>query len=131
MKSMPRKILPQEEIKDLGDRLRLLRKSKGWTQADLAQHAGIERSMVGNYELGLHYPPIPTLIKLASALEITVDRLLGLEENKAADIQDRRLHQLFLEVDQADFATQGLIKQVVESLLLTNRRPQPKTGTKG
>jgi hypothetical protein len=87
--------------------------------------------MVCNYELGLHLPPLSTLVKLARALEVSTDRLLGIEENGPRDIQDRRLFQLFQQVDQADFTTQGLVKQVVERLLIAARPPDLKTGTNG
>jgi transcriptional regulator with XRE-family HTH domain len=131
MSLMPRKPIPEKDVQEFGERLRQLRKGKGWTQLQLARNAGIERSMVCNYEIGVNYPPIPTLGKLARALEVSVDRLLGLEESTDQEIQDRRLYQLFLEVDRVDFATQGLIKQVVESLLMTSRQVQARTGTKG
>jgi transcriptional regulator with XRE-family HTH domain len=129
MRVMTRKALSEKGLKEFGDRLRSLRKTKEWTQADLAHHAGIERSMVSNYESGLNYPPIPTLIKLAAALDITVDRLLGVDENRAADIQDRKLHQLFLQVDRMDAGIQGLVKQVVEKIVTAPPHSQPRTGT--
>ena len=127
---MARKPIPEKGSDDFGKLLRQLRKSRGWTQAQLAQNAGIERAMVGNYELGVHYPPIPTLVKLARTLDVSVDRLLGLVESGTEDIQDRRLYQLFKDVDRADFGTQGLIKQVVEGLLISARSPRLRTGTK-
>jgi transcriptional regulator with XRE-family HTH domain len=87
--------------------------------------------MVCNYELGANYPPIPTLIKLAKVLEVGVDRLLGVEEERPSDIQDRRLHQLFKEADNADITTQGLVKQVVERLLISAKSLALRTGTDG
>jgi transcriptional regulator with XRE-family HTH domain len=109
---------PQETgAEDFGRRLRELRQSRGWTLAELAEKVGVQGSMVGNYERGIHYPPIPTLVKLAHALEVSADRLLGIDEGKVDDIQDRRLYALFLEADRADLGKQGLVKQVLESLL--------------
>ena len=132
MKTMGRRTPEETGADRFGRHLRALRKSRSWTQTELAKNVGIDRSMIGNYELGLHYPPIPTLVKLAKALDTTVDRLLGSDENKIDDIQDRRLHQLFLEADRADFAKQGLVKQVLESLLhSTPATPKGRTGTTG
>lgn len=109
---------PQETGADrFGRQLRALRKARGWTQAELAAKIGTEQSIVCNYERGAHYPPIPTLMKLAQALEVSLDRLLGAEQRKIDEIQDRRLHQLFLEVDRMDAGTQGLVKQVVEKIV--------------
>lgn len=131
MNAVPRKALPQRDVRAFGDRLRRFRKAKGWTQTTLAQNAGIERSMVGNYELGLSYPPIPTLIKLAETLQLSVDRLLDIDGDRTHEIQDRGLYQLFVQVDQADYATQGLIKQVVDGLLIARETNKSRTGTEG
>jgi transcriptional regulator with XRE-family HTH domain len=109
---------PQETGADrFGRHLKALRKSRNLTQAQLAEKLGGDPSMVCNYERGIHYPPVPTLLKLARALEVSLDRLLGEEEHEVERIQDRGLYQLFLEADRADFAKQGLVKQVLASLL--------------
>ena len=131
MKLMGRRTPKETGADRFGRHLRALRDARGWTQTELAKAVGIDRSMIGNYELGLHYPPIPTLVKLAKALDTTVDRLLGTDERKLDDIQDRRLHQLFLEADRADFAKQGLVKQVLESLLRSEPTGKGRTGTNG
>lgn len=131
MDLMARKTPEESGAADFGRRLRELRKSRSWTQQQLAEQVGIERAIIGNYELGLHYPAMPVLAKLALVFQVSADRLLGLHEAEQVEIQDRRLYQLFVEADRADFATQGLIKQVVESLLTTGRPAKLRTGTKG
>ena len=114
---MPRRT-PQETGADsFGKRLRQLRLGRGWTQAELSRRVQIERAVIGNYERGFHYPAIPVLVRLAQAFEVSVDRLLGLDDEHPAEIQDRQLHQLFLQVDRMDAGTQGLVKQVVEKIV--------------
>jgi putative transcriptional regulator len=131
MMSMPRKPISDPDAEGFGQRLRVLRKSRSWTQAHLAELLGVERAVIGNYELGLHYPAIPLLVKLARSLEVSTDRLLGLNDTTVHELQDRRLHQLFLEVDRLDAGTQGLVKQVVERIVTAAPSTQPRTGTKG
>jgi len=128
-----RRRMPRETgANSFGQRLRALRKSRGWTLAILAEKVGVQGSMVGNYERGLHYPPIPTLVKLAQALEVSADRLLGIEGPKIDDIKDRRLYELFLEADRADLGKQGLVRQVLESLLRhVPADDKDRTGTGG
>lgn len=126
MDTMGRRTPKETGADRFGRHLKSLRTSRNWTQVELAEKIGIERSMVANYERGVHYPPVPTLRKLAHALDVSLDRLLGDEDHKLEDIQDRRLYQLFLEADRADFAKQGLVKQVLESLL---RAPASKSRT--
>lgn len=124
---------PQETGADrFGRHLRELRKSRNLTQAQLAKKLGGNPAMVCNYERGVHYPPVPTLIKMAEALDVSVDRLLGVEHSQAEQIQDRGLLELFMKADRADFAKQGLVKQVVASLLRgTPANGRRRTGTNG
>lgn len=123
---------PQETGADrFGRHLRTLRKDRHWTQAELAEKIDVDPSMVCNYERGIHYPPVPTLLKLAEILDVSLDRLMGVNERGSEDIQDRRLHQLFLEVDRMDAGTQGLVKQVVERIVTAEPSARSRTGTKG
>jgi transcriptional regulator with XRE-family HTH domain len=65
------------EPQPFGARLRHLRVSRGWTQAKLARKAGIAAIVVSHYETGAkQFPSAATLVKLADALECTVDDLL-------------------------------------------------------
>lgn len=131
MNSMPRKPSSTPDVENFGRRLRELRTARGWTQAQLATKLGVERAVIGNYELGLHYPAIPQLVALARALEVSTDRLLGLGDTAVHELQDRRLHQLFLEVDRLDAGTQGLVKQVVERIVSAAPAPRQRTNAKG
>lgn len=44
--------MENEELKRLGERIREARKSLGWTQEELAEYAGIDRSYIGGVERG-------------------------------------------------------------------------------
>lgn len=57
--------------------LKTLRNEAGMSQADLAVILKIERSTVAKYETGDRYPDIETLCKIADALGVTTDELLG------------------------------------------------------
>jgi transcriptional regulator with XRE-family HTH domain len=54
-----------------------LRKAKGWSQADLANKTGISQVMVGKYERGDAIPSIEVAKRIADALEVTLDYLVG------------------------------------------------------
>jgi len=54
-----------------------LRKAKGWTQEKLAQEAGISYNTLIKIERdGIKNPKIETVIKLASALKVSIDELV-------------------------------------------------------
>jgi len=57
----------------LGERIRYLRKAKGWRQIDLAQHSGVHEVHISDLERGTREVGIKTLYALAQALEIKLD----------------------------------------------------------
>lgn len=54
---------------ELGRTVREMRKRRGWTQAQLAQAAGLTQPAVARFEAGGTVPTIPVLERLAIALE--------------------------------------------------------------
>ncbi len=66
----------------LGERIGKLRKDKKLTQAELAQQVNVGQKLISDYELNKLRPNYEIIIKLALALEITTDELLGLKNIK-------------------------------------------------
>lgn len=65
----------------IGDRIRMLRDAKGWTQNHLAVVAGVPQPTVWRLEKGLiHNPKMALLTKLAHALEVSMDVLTGVPQ---------------------------------------------------
>ena len=60
----------------LGEKLKLLRKEKGWSQDELAYHAQIDGRQVSRYENARVMPSIEVIIKIATAYEVSIDYLL-------------------------------------------------------
>jgi len=61
------------------ERLARLRRAAGLTQRELAQKTGISNRMIAYYETRSGSPPIQVVQKLAPALGVSADQLLGLE----------------------------------------------------
>lgn len=67
----------------LGARIATLRRSAGWSQAELAQKLQISASAVGMYEQGRREPAAEQLVRMAALFEVSVDYLLtGKPENE-------------------------------------------------
>ena len=66
----------------VGERLRLARERKAWTQADLSGHAGVAALTILRIENGKSHPRLPTVRKLAEALSVDPGWLLFGEECK-------------------------------------------------
>lgn len=62
-----------------GSRLRQARKIAGLTQGELAERVGLKSyNPITQYERGINDPSLPTLFRLATALNVKTDWLLGL-----------------------------------------------------
>lgn len=64
-----------------GDRMRQSREASNLTQDDLAERAGIEVLQIWRYESGKTKPKTDMLIKIAKALHVSADYLLGLTDD--------------------------------------------------
>lgn len=72
-----RKNLEKEKIsKTFGKNLRRLRLERGIKTSELASRCEIERHHVNRYENGAINPTIYALIKMAKALDVSIEELL-------------------------------------------------------
>ena len=62
---------------DFGDNMMLIRKKKGLSQADLGKLIGTSGDVIGRYERGDIKPSIEVVEKMADALEVSIDYLVG------------------------------------------------------
>ncbi|MCL2061652.1 MAG: helix-turn-helix domain-containing protein [Firmicutes bacterium] len=63
-----------------GNRLKELRVEKNLSQAQLAAAIGFSQSNLAKWERAVHDPPTDALIALAKFFDVSVDYLLGLED---------------------------------------------------
>ena len=61
----------------IGEQIKKIRTEKGITQEQLAEMADISRVMIGRYETTDQLPALDTLIRIADALGVSTDYLLG------------------------------------------------------
>ena len=59
-----------------GERIRKLRRAKGWRQIDLAAHSGVHEVHISDLERGTREPGLRTLRKIVDALDTTLSELL-------------------------------------------------------
>ena len=60
-----------------GERLKLLRKEKKFSQETLGEKIGVARTSVANYETDRNYPTSEVLEKLSDVFNVSIDYLLG------------------------------------------------------
>lgn len=74
-------IFKYKEVRILNYKLlKTFRKRHGFTQAEVAEYAGVSRQAFSNYERGLREPSIKVLIMLADLYHISLDELVGREQ---------------------------------------------------
>lgn len=62
-------------LEELGNRIREERKSRGWTQEEMADNAGIDRSYIGGVERGQRNLTFTVLCQICDALRCDVAAL--------------------------------------------------------
>ena len=82
---MPRKMkqklksIYNNEDNTIGKRIARLRKEKGFTQKELAEKIGINRSLMCDYEIGRIRIYSEMIARIAIALNVSTDNILGVK----------------------------------------------------
>src|ERR1700744_4333218 len=87
--------------------LATLRKARGISAADLATHAGVTRQAIYAIEAGTYVPNTTVALRLARALETTVENLFSLEAEEPASVARE-----FLPLDELSPAGPGAPIQI-------------------
>lgn len=64
------------DLQAFGERIRTLRENRGWSQTHLAERAALSQPTVSQIELGDRTPKIDALVRLADALDESLDFLV-------------------------------------------------------
>ena len=61
------------EKEEIGQKIKILRKTRGLTQQQLADKLNVKRATISNYEIGRRSPHIKELESIAEALGVNLD----------------------------------------------------------
>ncbi len=67
------------------NKLRQLRKEKGYTQIAVQMKTGIEQSLLSKFESEERTPPTETLLRLADFYDVSIDYILCRTENPSVN----------------------------------------------
>jgi transcriptional regulator with XRE-family HTH domain len=119
---VPKRKMGQRDEESFGERLARLRQAAGYLQRELARELGISQRMVAYYEGESDYPPAHLLPRLAQALGVSADQLLGLEPTKRnGRTRDTRLWRRFEKLEKLPPAERKPIIQVLDAFLAKAR----------
>jgi transcriptional regulator with XRE-family HTH domain len=73
----------------LGERVRALRRERGWTLEVLAERSGVSRAMISKLERGEKNPTLVVAAKVAEGLGMNLSELVGVEEKRKVVVVPR------------------------------------------
>lgn len=97
----------------IGQRIRIARKRRGWSQEMLAEKVEISSVHISHIETGNAKLSLPVLVNVADALDVTVDSLLsGVQRASKAALRD----EIAALIEDSDPATVRLMVEVCDTI---------------
>jgi transcriptional regulator with XRE-family HTH domain len=113
---------PKSTAPDIGQRIAAARRRADISQAKLAEMLGVTQQTIGTLERRTSAPRTATVVKIAEALGVSPNELLGLDQPKPAKIATKgRLQSTFEEVGALARSDQVKILEVVGDMLAARR----------
>ena len=105
----------------MGKQVRKYRKKKGWNQSDLADAVKMSNTTISHIEVGKGKPELNTVVRIANALDVTLDMLLCDSLKAAVTPYQLDIADFMADCSPVEFR---LINAVIPSILSTLRRTQ-------
>lgn len=104
-------------LKQIGQRIREIRLSKGMTQNDLAFAAHISTSNVSDIELGKSRIWLTTFIKIVEALQVSSDVILRLDVPEVNELYKKEYSEILEDCTPSEIeAIMQIVRQVKSTL---------------
>lgn len=97
------------------ERLKQVRESRGWSQLDLANKCGLQATAISHFETGSRSPSFDNLKRLADALSVSSDYLLGRSDDPA--LAGPEAASLFRDVEKLSSEDIEMLKMMKEAML--------------
>lgn len=105
----------------IGKRIREYRKKCGFTQAKLAELSEVEPSNISHIERAATKLSLPTLIKIANALGVTLDEIVYTNLKKSSHISQSEISELLKDCSASELKA---ISDVIKTTKAVLRREQ-------
>jgi transcriptional regulator with XRE-family HTH domain len=108
----------------LGKNIRQLRKQKGLTQVELAKILDCSQPIITTYENGQKKPSVSTLARLAEALGVSIDHVVGASiPIKAGEkIKNPKLWKKFAQLDELADTDKRAVFRMIDGLLAQKKQ---------
>lgn len=106
----------KKEPSVFGERLKIVRRARGLTQEELESKSGVSSAMISHFETGERQKAsADNLVKLAEALNVSIDYLLGRSEEP--ELRGERVQALFRRLSEASDEEIDQSVRVIEAML--------------
>lgn len=100
--------------------LRHIREQRGMSQSDLGEKAGLQAAAISHFENGRRAPSFANLRKLADALSVSIDYLLGREEDPS--VAGPRAEAVFRHMNNMSDKDQDALEAMAQTLANRNEK---------
>jgi transcriptional regulator with XRE-family HTH domain len=104
----------------LQEKIRKLRKQKGWSQAVLAKKADVTTGHINRLENGHFQPSVELLKKIAQQLDVTADYLLNEDEGDylaPVKVEDKTLAEKIRLIETLEPEERNALIKIIDALL--------------
>ena len=101
---------------EFAEKLIALRKSKAWTQEQLAEQLNVSRQSVSKWENGQAIPEVEKILELSKAFDVTVDYLLKPSEIDELSVKTDMLEQQQKQMLEREQKRAGMQKNILCSI---------------
>ncbi len=113
---------PSRSTESFGSRLARVRKERGFTQVELAAKVGMIQAVISDYERDKLRPYADVVARLASALGVSTDELLGVKAaKKNGTIGNRRFLRRIQMMDQLPKRDQDALLRTIDAFLAARK----------
>ena len=110
----------------LGEKIKQLRKEKGYSQTFLEKRSGVNSKLLSKYENGRIIPTADTLRKIAEGLDISADYLIfdNVPKDGRCQLNDLELFERFKEVERMDPENRKMIVNLIDAVIIKTKVQQ-------
>ena len=106
---------------EIGKRIKEFRTRKHFTQAALAELSQVEPSNISHIERAATKVSLPTLIKIANALEVSLDELVYQNLKKCEHVSNARINDLLSDCSSEELSAILAVIETTKTVLRSKK----------
>jgi transcriptional regulator with XRE-family HTH domain len=119
--SRPKQIVVS--YRDIGSRIKLLRKQQALSQAELCRRLGMSQPNLSSIERGRRGVTVHQVVKIAEVLSVSTDQILRAEKAPTLEpLPRKRLMRQLIRIQELPYREQRILLQIVERFVRSHEQ---------